>query len=69
MSDNRSTNDLLLQVLEEQTKQGKALARLEGNIEARVGSLETTDRKQWYIHAAQAVLVASLATARKFGLI
>ena len=69
MSENRTTNDLLLQMLEEQTKQGQTLARLEGNIEARVSSLETTDRRQWYMHAVQAVLVASLATARKLGLI
>jgi len=69
MSENRTTNDLLLQMLDEQTKQGKTLARLEGNIEARVSSLETTNRRQWYIHAVHAVLITSLGAARKLGLI
>lgn len=69
MSDNRTTNDLLLQILEEQTAQGKVLAEMKGNIEARVSSLETTNRRQWYVHAAQAAVVGGLGFARKLGLI
>lgn len=65
----RLSNDLLCQLVDGQKDQAETLARIEGNLTARVESLESTHKWNKVItYVVTPFLVLGSAVARHFGI-
>lgn len=62
------TNDLLLQIQEQQQLDSRTLHEMKGNLDVRVKKLEDSQRYNWWTtYVITPVLMLATAVARNFG--
>lgn len=65
-AENRTTNDLLVQLVDGQAQLLKEFSEHKGEANARIKALETTNNRQWWLHAGQAFITALIGAGRLF---